>query len=351
MFPSQSYFIGNMAKSREWSKTFRENVISLHKEGKGYKKIAKTLNVSRTTVGNIIRKYKDHGTVATLPGRGRKKMLTTTATRYITREMQKNPRMTAKDLQKGMADAGTKVSVSTIRRTLHAGGLHARVPRRTPLLTKKHKKSRLHFAQHHLEKSEEFWKTVLWTDETKLELFGHMDQRYVWRKKNEAYAEKNTLPTVKHGGGSVMLWGCFAASGTGKLQRVEGIMNSIKYQDILQKNVMPSVRQLKLGRRWTLQQDNDPKHTSKSTKVWIQKKSWNLLEWPSQSPDLNPIENLWWDLKKAVAARKPKNLKELEAFAQEEWAKIPQERCQKLVTGYPSRLKEVIKAKGCSTKY
>uniref|UniRef100_A0A8C5LSG7 Transposase n=1 Tax=Leptobrachium leishanense TaxID=445787 RepID=A0A8C5LSG7_9ANUR len=85
-----------------------------------------------------------------------------------------------------------------------------------------------------------FWDSVLWTDETKLELFGPMDQRYVWRRKNKAYEEKNNLPTVKHGGGSIMLWGCFASAGTGKLQRVQGTMNSLQYQEILDDNVMQS---------------------------------------------------------------------------------------------------------------
>uniref|UniRef100_A0A8C5PZP6 Tc1-like transposase DDE domain-containing protein n=1 Tax=Leptobrachium leishanense TaxID=445787 RepID=A0A8C5PZP6_9ANUR len=215
---------------------------------------------------------------------------------------------------------------------MHNEGLHARTPRRTPLLSPKNKKSRLQYAKSHVDKPQTFGDSVLWTDETKLELFGPMDQRYVWRRKNKAYEEKNTLPTVKHGGGSIMLWGCFASAGTGKLQRVQGTMNSLQYQEILDDNVMQSVTNLRLGRRWPFQQDNDPKHTSKSTRAWLQIKGWNILEWPSQSPDLNPIENLWWDLKKAVAVRKPKNVTELEAFAHDEWAKIPVDRCKTLVS-------------------
>uniref|UniRef100_A0A8C5MPB6 Tc1-like transposase DDE domain-containing protein n=1 Tax=Leptobrachium leishanense TaxID=445787 RepID=A0A8C5MPB6_9ANUR len=89
----------------------------------------------------------------------------------------------------------------------------------------------------------------------------------------------------------------------------------------------------------------------KSTRAWLQIKGWNILEWPSQSPVLNPIENLWWDLKKAVAVHKPKNVTELEAFAHDEWAEIPIDRCKTLVSSYASCLKAVITVKGCCTKY
>ena len=340
-----------MAKIKEVPKHLKEQIISMHKQSKGYKKISKALKVSRNTVGSIIRKFKAKGTIETLPGRGRKSKLSSVSTRRMIRIVNKNPRVTTKELQNDLKSAGVSVSVTTIRRKLHTEGFHARTPRRTPLLTVKHKKPRLQYANNYIEKPKKFWDSVLWTDETKLELFGHMDQRYIWRKKNEAYAEKNTIPTVKHGGGSLMFWGCFSSSGTGQLCKVDGIMNSLKYQDILQRTVMPSVKKLKLGRQWTFQQDNDPKHTSKSTKEWLQKKSWRVLDWPSQSPDLNPIENLWWDLKKAVAARRPKNLGDLETIAHEEWAKIPTHRCQSLVSSYASRLKQVIKSKGCCTKY
>ena len=86
-------------------------------------------------------------------------------------------------------------------------------------------------------------------------------------------------------------------------------MNGAK---ILDENLLQSAQDLRLRRRFTFQQDNDPTHTAKTTQEWLQDKFLNVLEWPSQSPDLNTIKHLWRDLKRAVQQRSPSNLTELE---------------------------------------
>ena len=163
--------------------------------------------------------------------------------------MQINSRTTAKDLVKMLEETGTKVYISTVKRVLYRPNLKGSSARKKPLLKKRHKTPWLRFATAHEDKDCIFWINVLWSDETKIELFGHN----VWRKKGEACKPNNTILTVKHGGGSIMLWGCFAAGGAGALHKIDDIMSQENDVDILKQHLKTSVGKLKLGRKLVLE--------------------------------------------------------------------------------------------------
>ncbi len=96
-----------------------------------------------------------------------------------------------------------------------------------------------------------------------------MLSKHVSRQPGEEYTDKCVLPTVKHGGGSVMVWGCISDAGTGELQFIKGTMNANMYCDILKQSMIPSLR--RLGRRAVFHHDNDPKYTYKTTTALLKK--------------------------------------------------------------------------------
>jgi hypothetical protein len=127
-----------------------------------------------------------------------------------------------------------------------------------PLLSSNNKLKRLQFAKCYWNFQ---WDRILWSDEDEIELFGNKHQRWVWHRQKHIHAENDHILIVKYGGGS-LFWACFISKGPGELVRIHGIMDSNKYQQILNQNLTASARKFKLGRGWIFQQDNDPKHTS-----------------------------------------------------------------------------------------
>ncbi|GFV69171.1 transposable element Tcb2 transposase [Trichonephila clavipes] len=193
-----------------------------------------------------------------------------------------------------LSSCNVSVSAQTVRNVLHSAGLKARTPRKKPYISEV--KRRLEFAMKYKNKPMDFWKKAIFSDESKFEIFTPPSIRKIWRKNETALEPKNVLPTLKYGGGNVMVWGCLAHNVTGNLAFIDNKMKAFAYIDVLRHNLLDSAKKLSMENTFIFQHDNDPKPTARVTKTWLLYHAPRRLEIPLQSPDLNPIENLWMHL-------------------------------------------------------
>jgi transposase len=142
-----------------------------------------------------------------------------------------------------------------------------------------------------------------------------------------------------------------SSEGVGTLVFIDGTMDRFLYKRILVENIPLSKAKLGLDDHFIFQKDNDPKHTLKYVRDFFDENNIELLDWPSQSPDLNPIKHLWDHVKREVRKRKPRTIKDLKQMVEEIWNVIPPEVCKKLVYSMPKRIEAVVRARGRHTKY
>ncbi len=194
------------------------------------------------------------------------------------------------------------------------------------------------------------WSKVLFSDESKCCIsFGNQGPR-VWRKSGEAQNPCCLKSSVKFPQ-SVMIWAAMSSAGVGPLCFLKSTVNAAIYQEILEHFMLPSADKLYGDADFIFQQDLAPAHTAKGTKSWFNDHGVTVLDWPANSPDLNPIENLWGIVKRKMRDTRPNNADELKVTVKETWASIPPQQCHKLITSMPRRIEAVIKAKGAPTKY
>jgi transposase len=198
------------------------------------------------------------------------------------------------------------------------------------------------------------WRKVVFSDESRFCLFHPDGRATVWRRVGERYHPDCVTPTVKFGGGSVMVWGCFSWWGVGPLVVVKGTLDQDGYVNLMSEHLVPYLRKVNEKCHGVIfQDDNAPCHAGQYATWWLQTHSIEHLPWPSQSPDLNPIEHLWDHLDRQVRKRMPPptSLAGLAAALQEEWGRIPLSVVRELIASMPRRVAAVIEAKGWHTKY
>ena len=146
-----------------------------------------------------------------------------------------------------------------------------------------------------------------------------------------------------------MVWGVITPNGVGRLHRVDGTMDALQYTKILKQSLLGTLKDHKLKKKDVIfQQDNDPKHTSKTAASWFSSHRFKVLEWPPASPDMSIIEPVWDHLDQNVRTRprQPRNKDELWEALQEEWYNIDPGYIRNLYDSMPRRLQALLAAKG-----
>ena len=217
-------------------------------------------------------------------------------------------------------------------------GLYKLKPLLKPLLSEINRLNRLKWAKRNKNTD---WSKVVFTDETTIFQFGK--PKKVWRQKGELIK----TPTVKHSV-KVYVYGCFSENGFGNIYCFTNNLNAEFLCHIYKTTLLSSTRQL-FGaddQSWILQEDNDPKHKSKKAQKWRDDHQVERISWPSQSPDLNPIENVWAVLKANISNYKPASAKELIRIIKKEWKKFDVVFAENLVTSMKNRVSLVLSNKG-----
>ncbi|KAI2648769.1 Transposable element Tcb2 transposase [Labeo rohita] len=223
--------------------------------------------------------------------------------------------------------AGVSASRTTARRCLQDVGFSCRIPCVKPLLNNRRRQKCLAWAKDKKDWTAAEWSKVMFSDESKFCTSSGNQGPRVWRKRGEAQNAHCLRSSVKFPQ-SVMVWGAMSSAGVGPLCFLRSKVNAAVYQDVLEHFMFPAADQLNGDADFIFQQDLALAHSAKAISTWFKDHGIPVLNWPGNSPDLNPIENLWGIVKRKMRYARPNNAEELKATIRATWALITPEQCQ-----------------------
>lgn len=273
----------------------------------------------------------------------------------IKRMVQEKPSISFRDIENELKkDAKPDERVpcwTTIRVFLVDSGYKMVKLIKKPLLSEINKQKRLQFARNNIDKPPEFWERVIWSDETVVR--SNPNSKEIFVKVHNSVKREDLPFNVKsqNQGVSVMFWGCFSKQGLGPLVVIDETLNSQNYRDLLEECLLPEIQKCDVP--MVFMQDNAPCHKAAHVLKFFEDNGISTLDWPAQSPDLNPIENLWAIIKQKRAKKfgMPTSRNELISQIFEIWDNIDEDLRNKLAESIYDRLNEVLRKNGGQINY
>jgi transposase len=355
-----------MARGKEIPESIRNQIVGMRKVGTTYTEIAHQLNINKNTAKDIYDRYQERGTCENAPRPGRPTKLDERDIRAITRHIRRDRETRRQALPEIITDLNLPVCPKTLHKTLiKYTNFRHRIERSSPHLTSQQKAARLAFAKKHIKWGPVEWGRVAFTDEMGMQTSSNSGKKFVWRYPEEEFLEDCCAATVIPGFQKVKIWGAMRCNKLSNLvvlpeRKGDGKFNSQEYVEVIMDGEMfdfwmegmEDVGYLIMMEDGARYHEGVATHRRKQLEEdgWI---GWGPKTWPSNSPDLNPIENLWHVLRSNIRKRKvqAKTKAALIVALQEEWRKLDLNIVNTLINSMPKRLQAVIKAKGGYSGY
>lgn len=355
---------GNVAKRKELTPYKRAQVITNSLCGLTPVQISRDLNIPDSTVRDTILNHVHQPSGVSKPRTGRPKCYTIRDERVLLRYARQLPFSTYDEL---LTETGLKISRTTVKTILRTNGISNWRAKKRPELTERHVAERLLWCRCRANWSVDRWRAYMWSDECSVERGS--GKRGVWVFRTPVQKWHKDYVQMYHKGKdiSVMVWACFWGKANGGIGRSElYIMDrdfeSKKHGYSAQSYI--EVLEDQLPKCWEpgleFMQDNASIHTARVVRDWFKEMGIPLIDWPPMSPDLNPIEHVWWHLKKKVLDMHPElqfmgageeAMAALESALREAWTALPDSLFESLIQSMPRRVAACIAADGWHTKY
>lgn len=326
----------------------RNQAIGMLNAGRSAAAVSQTFGCSRKTIERLRRRFRATGNVRDRPRSGRPRVTTAADDRYIVTQHLRNRRLsaTATGRQHG-------IHPQTVRNRLRQNvqPIRAYRPYFGQILTRHHRAARRNWCRRHLRWRRNDWNSVLFSDESRFNI-SHADGRErVYRRRGERFADACVIERDRFGGGSVLVWGGIMGGNKTRLLVINGNINAQNYiNNVLTVEAIPFLQ--RRGPNVTLMHDNARPHTAAATRRVLAAHNVNVLDWPANSPDLNPIEHIWDELGRRVRTNHAINtVNDLAAALQVEWNNLTAPFVQRYVNSMRSRILTCIGQNGGHMRY